>query len=236
MRLHKKVLLLFSYKSKEHGCIYFILLFYTFFSEFSFPPNLSNVERAFVHTASQKLGLKSKSSGSGQDRFLTVTKKDLEESTKFERFCPLDLENLPEFYKVKEYLQHFPLNPEELSILEGFQTGNSKQIHKINQDGKLSRNQPKVPIFPGNPQFRGHLENLPIFPYKSEILTAIQNHQVTIISGETGSGKTTQVPHYLLESAKHEGKPVRILCTQPRRIAAISVSERVALETGSRVI
>ena len=61
----------------------------------------------------------------------------------------------------------------------------------------------------------------------------ILQHQVSIISGETGSGKTTQVPQYLLDEAMKKNQPIRIICTEPRRIAAISVSERVAQETGT---
>jgi HrpA-like RNA helicase len=79
-----------------------------------------------------------------------------------------------------------------------------------------------------------HVENLPIYPFQQDILTAIDQHQVTIISGETGSGKTTQVPQYLLYSAAEQGNPIRIICTEPRRIAAVSVSERVAQETGTK--
>lgn len=53
-----------------------------------------------------------------------------------------------------------------------------------------------------------------------------------MITGDTGSGKTTQVPQYLLELSSEKDEPVRIVCTQPRRIAAISVAERVANERG----
>jgi ATP-dependent RNA helicase YTHDC2 len=53
-----------------------------------------------------------------------------------------------------------------------------------------------------------------------------------MISGDTGSGKTTQVPQFILEHYCDTKQPVRILCTQPRRIAAMSVAERVATERG----
>lgn len=55
----------------------------------------------------------------------------------------------------------------------------------------------------------------------------VQNNQVIIVVGETGSGKTTQVPQFLLEAGMaKEGQG--IVCTQPRRVAAMSVSQRVA--------
>ena len=61
--------------------------------------------------------------------------------------------------------------------------------------------------------------------------------QVTIISGETGCGKTTQVPQFILESEVESlrGAGCSIVCTQPRRISAMSVSERVASERGEKL-
>lgn len=60
-------------------------------------------------------------------------------------------------------------------------------------------------------------------------------HQVIMVSGDTGSGKTTQVPQYIMELSSERKEPVRIICTQPRRIAAMSVAERVASERGERL-
>ncbi|MFF2925592.1 ATP-dependent RNA helicase HrpA [Streptomyces celluloflavus] len=71
-------------------------------------------------------------------------------------------------------------------------------------------------------------EQLPVSQKKDEILAAIRDHQVVIVAGETGSGKTTQIPKICLEL----GRGVRGLIghTQPRRIAARTVAERVAEE------
>lgn len=61
--------------------------------------------------------------------------------------------------------------------------------------------------------------------------------QVVIVSGETGCGKTTQLPQYILESEIDAGRGATcsVICTQPRRISAMAVSERVASERGEKL-
>lgn len=101
--------------------------------------------------------------------------------------------------------------------------------------------------------------SLPIFHVREKLLDTVRSHQVVVLVGETGSGKTTQILQYLYEEGLHlrtpgrtaeakgtqatEGKEavgpdddeeLRLVCTQPRRIAAVSVAERVAQEVGCR--
>ncbi len=75
--------------------------------------------------------------------------------------------------------------------------------------------------------------DLPIFEKKKEILKVIGAHPVVIICGETGSGKSTQIPKICLEAGR--GKTGWIGCTQPRRIAAITIAHRIAEEIGERI-
>lgn len=62
-------------------------------------------------------------------------------------------------------------------------------------------------------------KKLPVYPYREEFLEAVQNNKVLIVVGETGSGKTTQIPQYLHEAGW--SKIGKIGCTQPRRVAAM---------------
>ena len=69
---------------------------------------------------------------------------------------------------------------------------------------------------------------LPITARKADIVSAIRDHQVLVLAGETGSGKTTQIPKMCLEAGL--GIAAKIGCTQPRRVAALSISRRIAEE------
>ncbi len=82
--------------------------------------------------------------------------------------------------------------------------------------------QPRAPLPVSYP------DSLPIVEKRREIVDAIRSHQVIIVAGETGSGKTTQIPKMCLEAGL--GQRSQIGCTQPRRIAALSVSRRIAEE------
>ncbi|GLC34308.1 hypothetical protein PLESTM_000181000 [Pleodorina starrii] len=74
---------------------------------------------------------------------------------------------------------------------------------------------------------------LPVYPYREQLLKAVEEHQILIIVAETGAGKTTQVPQYLHEAGYSAAG--KIGCTQPRRVAAMSVAARVAYEMGVKL-
>lgn len=75
---------------------------------------------------------------------------------------------------------------------------------------------------------------LPVSAAKDQIAQAVESSQVVIVSGQTGSGKTTQIPKILLEMGRGS-QGHQIVHTQPRRIAARTVAERIAAETGSKL-
>ncbi|XP_059437656.1 probable pre-mRNA-splicing factor ATP-dependent RNA helicase DEAH9 isoform X1 [Corylus avellana] len=77
-------------------------------------------------------------------------------------------------------------------------------------------------------------QRLPVYKYRTAILYLVETHATTIIVGETGSGKTTQIPQYLKEAGWADGGRL-IACTQPRRLAVQAVAARVAEEMGVKL-
>uniref|UniRef100_A0AAY4ALD3 RNA helicase n=1 Tax=Denticeps clupeoides TaxID=299321 RepID=A0AAY4ALD3_9TELE len=78
------------------------------------------------------------------------------------------------------------------------------------------------------------LADLPVDSYREQVVSAVESSRVVIVAGETGCGKTTRIPRFLLEGRvkAHEGAGCNILVTQPRRISAVSVAHRVSQEMG----
>lgn len=81
---------------------------------------------------------------------------------------------------------------------------------------------------------------LPVYQFRQELLEAIKENRVIIIQGETGCGKTTQIPQYLHEEGftkteMKDGETKMIGCTQPRRVAAMAVASRVSQELGTKL-
>nr|XP_040030186.1 putative ATP-dependent RNA helicase DHX57 [Gasterosteus aculeatus aculeatus]XP_040030187.1 putative ATP-dependent RNA helicase DHX57 [Gasterosteus aculeatus aculeatus] len=114
---------------------------------------------------------------------------------------------------------------------------NLKTDNVLKENGKLCR-EFKMKMSSG--RFRSMLEQrkkLPAWQEKENILDLLDQCQVLVVSGMTGCGKTTQIPQFILDASL--GGPadqvVNIICTQPRRISAISVAQRVAQERAERL-
>ncbi|AUX60934.1 ATP-dependent RNA helicase HrpA [Simonsiella muelleri] len=122
--------------------------------------------------------------------------------------------------KDRHFLKNAFRQPEKFGGLEKVQ-----QKYQYSHDLYLKR-QARLPEITLN-------QDLPVYEKRDEIKFAIQNNQVTIICGETGSGKTTQIPQICLELGR--GVAGLIGHTQPRRLAARSVAERIAEELHSEI-
>lgn len=84
-----------------------------------------------------------------------------------------------------------------------------------------------------SPRYRSILQSrlkLPVYKFQSKLLEHVASNQVVVVEGETGSGKTTQIPQFLVEVGYASPGKSCVACTQPRRVAATSIATRVADE------
>ncbi|CAI5457982.1 unnamed protein product [Closterium sp. Yama58-4] len=109
------------------------------------------------------------------------------------------------------------------------------QLWRISES--LKRRQQQWQASPEGASMLTLRQSLPAWKERERLLQAVRNNQVVVVSGETGCGKTTQLPQYLLEDAVESGEGAQssIICTQPRRISAVAVAERVAAERGESI-
>ncbi|XP_026195327.1 3'-5' RNA helicase YTHDC2 isoform X3 [Anabas testudineus] len=207
--------------------------------EMEFPSSLSSTERAFIHRMAQSFGYISKSRGKGPNRFLTIRKKD--GSEKRQPTMPLILSH-NSLYFIRSLLQRFPVsNKERTDMQPNNKSGMSAAAEHDNSydrnraSGRLNNGFPMVPQRRRPTELDSFRHSLPAHEYQDEILQLIKENRVVLVVGETGCGKTTQIPQFLLDECSRNEKPCRIFCTQPRRLAAIAVAERVAAERGEIV-
>ncbi|KAF4353804.1 hypothetical protein G4B88_009398 [Cannabis sativa] len=119
------------------------------------------------------------------------------------------------------------------------ETSISAKITKSNEGGAPMSNNPLINAWNGKSFSQRYFDilekrkTLPVWYQKVEFLQVLKSNQTLILVGETGSGKTTQIPQFVLEAvggqSSDKGRKM-IACTQPRRVAAMSVSRRVAEE------
>ncbi|KAJ8338689.1 hypothetical protein SKAU_G00354750 [Synaphobranchus kaupii] len=207
--------------------------------EMEFPSSLTSTERAFIHRFAQSLGYVSKSRGKGTRRFLTIWKKDGTEVA--QSVMTFNLSHNAK-HVVRSLLQRFPItNKERTDLMPRTERGVSLALEadscqdKNRTSGRLNNGIPQVPQRRGQSELDLFRRSLPVYDRQDEIVRIVKESRVVLIVGETGSGKTTQIPQFLLDDSSRNGIPCRIFCTQPRRLAAIAVAERVAAERGENV-
>ena len=228
-----------------------------------FPPTLTNTERKFLHELAGQLGLVSKSIGKGENRRISVKKRNESNKTTDQEDLPMLKVGRSGTETLKKHLQRFP--PTHLEELESRETGaalvEALMSDVDDSDAVVSETLKRLGL--GVAQKAPHTEvesrkvdllrrrrqheaaqrqkhsneekyermqkmraRLPAYSHQEEIVQTVAKNAVTIIEGETGSGKSTQVGQFILDA-----NPLcNIVVTQPRRISAISIGERVAEE------
>ncbi|KAK4484325.1 hypothetical protein RD792_006902, partial [Penstemon davidsonii] len=216
---------------------------------YTFEDDLKNHERAAVHVLCRKMGMKSKSSGKGQQRRISVYKNKKESGN-------LKKENVVSF-KFSEaargvlqdlFSQYPPDDAETTRNKVGESSGKNEKIRARRDDmfckpgmteseiaNKVESLASRIKKAPNLRQITEERSKLPIASFKDVITSTIESNQVVLVCGETGCGKTTQVPQFLLDHGWSKGEACKIVCTQPRRISAMSVAERIASERGENI-
>ncbi|XP_055842981.1 3'-5' RNA helicase YTHDC2 [Episyrphus balteatus] len=187
---------------------------------------LPNDHRKFLHKYAASIGLKSKSSG-GKD------KRELHISLRAKRITLGHKKLLGLSDETRTYFDKSVLQELKEKMLEESIENCEQSRSRFRKGCLLLQLGPRlVPPRPQrvNPQIQRDRMDLPIAMYQTAINDVLRNNSVVIINGQTGSGKTTQVPQYILEECTRLNKPCRIICTQPRRIATVTVANRVAEE------
>ncbi|KAK2567372.1 putative ATP-dependent RNA helicase DHX57 [Acropora cervicornis] len=108
----------------------------------------------------------------------------------------------------------------------------SQQLTIQEKNKKLKQQFERLESVAGYKSVLEERKNLPAWKSQQNIIETLKEHQVVVISGMTGCGKTTQIPQFVLDSFIKEGRGGEcfIICTQPRRISAMAVAERVSNE------
>lgn len=217
---------------------------------YTFEANLSNHERAVVHEVCRKMGMKSKSTGKGNQRRVNIYKNKTQTETMIGRESLTFVKFSEESEAVlQDLFAHYPPEDGELGEkLVGKSSGKTDKTRVKKDDVFLKPIMSKEEIAKKVELLASRIENaanlrqiaearskLPIASFRDAITSTVESNQVVLISGETGCGKTTQVPQYLLDSMWAKGEACKVVCTQPRRISATSVSERIANERGENV-
>uniref|UniRef100_A0A3Q4M2M3 RNA helicase n=1 Tax=Neolamprologus brichardi TaxID=32507 RepID=A0A3Q4M2M3_NEOBR len=201
--------------------------------ETEFPSSLTSTERAFIHRMAQSLGYISKSKGKGPNRFVTIRKKN--ETDNPQPTIPMTLSQNT-LYFIRSLLQRFPVSKKErIDIQPNEKSGISVPAEPGDSSGRLNNGIPMVPRRRSPSELDSFRCSLPVHEHQEEIIQIIRKNRVVLVLGETGSGKTTQIPQFLLDDCSKKGESCRIFCTQPRRLAAIAVADRVAAERGEGV-
>ncbi|KAF2302228.1 hypothetical protein GH714_033802 [Hevea brasiliensis] len=217
---------------------------------YTFEANLSNRERAVVHEVCKKMGMKSKSSGRGNQRRVSVYKntKNADTAKAKDNITCLNFSEESKLVLQELFANYPPEDGEFGAKIVGIRKGKNSKIRGMKDDIFSMPSMTKADIKKRVESLNSRIEKaanlrqiveersrLPIASFRDVITSSVDSHQVVLISGETGCGKTTQVPQFLLDHKWGKGEACKIVCTQPRRISATSVAERISYERGENI-
>lgn len=106
----------------------------------------------------------------------------------------------------------------------------SRADQPLSQDGDVNPFKSSAPFSPSYRKILLQRKGLPVYQKMQEFLDIFNKNQITVMEGQTGSGKTTQIPQFVCYSDLPMLRGKMVACTQPRRVAAMSVAKRVADE------
>ncbi|CAD7923399.1 unnamed protein product [Amoebophrya sp. A120] len=210
----------------------------------AFASSLSSADRKYVHRIAEGFGLFTLSEGSGADRHIRVYVSDPTGGMQEAKGRGKRGKKAPGEVRLKGPQEHALLDCARLAVAL------DRPVPKANVVSTVNKNRSKMLSNGVNPDDLLHIpmdldavnaaceihnlgerrKELPAWEQRQEVLEAVQMSQVTLISGETGCGKSTQVPQFLLDG----NESAHILVAQPRRIAAISLAKRVQDERGGQ--
>lgn len=215
---------------------------------YTFEANLNNYERAVVHQLSRKMGMTSKSFGKGNQRHVSVykVKKSSESLEERDNISSLSFSEESKRVLLDLFMHYPPGEDEEQNLNKDSGNGHKSRGKRedifrkpvMNKAEILKKQELLASKVEKTPKLQEIFEKrakLPIASFQDVITSTIATQQVVLISGETGCGKTTQVPQFLLDYVWGKGEACKIICTQPRRISAMSVAERISQERGENI-
>ncbi|OQR88258.1 DEAD/DEAH box RNA helicase [Achlya hypogyna] len=189
-----------------------------------FPSTLDNTERRYIHSMAKKYALFSKSKGSGDDRRIHVSRA---KTTANMEVVSLRTAATP--------LHVSPATVAEIDVVLAMEAPEPNEAALAMPPPFRPERRAFAKTLPAPPPphtYSAAQRALPAHQHRAEIVDLVAQHQVVVVAGDTGCGKSTQLPQFLLDAP---GPPRRIVVTQPRRISALTLAERVCEERGLQV-
>eukprot|EP01060_Flectonema_neradi_P034314 TRINITY_DN5980_c0_g1_i1.p1 TRINITY_DN5980_c0_g1~~TRINITY_DN5980_c0_g1_i1.p1 ORF type:complete len:1281 (+),score=197.77 TRINITY_DN5980_c0_g1_i1:45-3887(+) len=199
-----------------------------------FPSTLTPYERSEVHGRCHVLGLLSKSSGPESCRVLRISKKeklsDANERTDLPSITVDPFTKEGDFKILERYEKSgFMKAADTMVMRSNFKVIDKKRRRMFTYTEAFKSGPTKFTRAKVDPEIKNFVSALPMRRQQQQLQKLLGQTDVIVLSGETGSGKSTQAPQIILDSGLIKGG---IICTQPRRISAVTVAERVAAERG----